>query len=132
MLPPAPDQRPPQPARSRTPLLIIGLLAALAVIAVVLVQGYRAFLSTRAPAPPELSDSIVGGRLSTEALPVGEHTLEFQAKTSDGAVISDSVVVTVTEPSADPYDPYEPDGEVEPNDPYEPIGGTDPYDPGDH
>src|SRR3989344_2123125 len=59
------------------------------------VQGFRTFIGTRAPAKPELSQSIVGGRLLGSLLTAAEHTLEFRAKTRDGATVTGTSLFTV-------------------------------------
>lgn len=80
--------------------VIIGGLIVIAVI-IILAQSYRSFLGARIPAVPELSESIVGGRLKAETFQEGSNTIEFSAKTDDGRTVSDAVTFDVIPPTPD-------------------------------
>lgn len=77
-------------------------------------QVYRRFLGASILGPQAGTESIVGGLLSIPT--AGEHTLEFQAQTATGQVISDNINFTATEevlpyggpslPSPTPPAPY--------------------------
>jgi len=76
-------------------IFILGGLSVVLVILLVVLQGYRFFLGARVAPVPQLSESIVGGRLTTNNLPVGNNTLYFRARTTDGKLLEDVVNFTV-------------------------------------
>lgn len=98
-LPPSPR---PTSSRKRTKTSLIALIVvtALAVLTLIILQSYRTLLGTRAPQEPSvIGEGIVGGRLKGELLPPGEHTLEFRAIASDGSQISDQVKFETAPPA---------------------------------
>lgn len=91
-------------------LVVIVIIIVVLVALLFLARFFSAYLSTRVV--PEISESIVGGKLLGSKVTAGQHTLQFKAKTSDGQIITDSVTFTT---ETDPYgDPGGDDG----NDPY--------------
>lgn len=89
-------------------LLITVIVVAVVVSLLFLARFFGAYLGIRVV--PEISESVVGGRLLGSKVTVGQHTLQFKAKTSDGQIITDSIIFT-----------------AETNDPYGGDGGSDPY-----
>lgn len=78
-----------------------------------LVQSFRTLIGARIPTAPDLNESVVGGRLKSDILSEGSHTLEFTARTNDSKIISDKVTFKVLPP-----DPYLPINPYLPPDPY--------------
>ena len=74
-------------------IILIGAAIALLVLLVSL-QAYRSFLGARLPIPA-LSDTVIGGRLNVPTLSVGNHTLEFRGKITDGQALNDTVTFNV-------------------------------------
>ncbi|MAF80600.1 hypothetical protein CL628_01155 [bacterium] len=103
--------------------LLLGGVAVLVVI-LLLIRGYQSFLGAKAPSVPQLSESIIGGRLKGKALQEGTNVLEFTATTGDGTVISDTVTFKVLPPG-----PYDPGTTPAPPDPYDPGTPTTTPDP---
>lgn len=98
-------------------LLITVIIVVAVVVLLFLARLFSIYLSTRVSIP-DLSESVVGGRLLGSKITSGEHKLEFRAKTSDGKIITDSVTFTAG------TDPYGDDG----SDPYaSPTPTQDPY-----
>ncbi len=72
-------------------VLFAGLLIGCTALFFFVFQGYQMLLGARVFPTPQLSESIVGGKLDTTKLAVGNHTLEFRAKTTDGKLVGDTV-----------------------------------------
>jgi hypothetical protein len=80
-------------------LLLLGGIAIAILVLLVLLQTFRGFLGARLLPVPQLSETIIGGRLLPAALPAGSHTLEFRAKTTDGKTLGDTVSFAVVSTS---------------------------------
>lgn len=106
------------PQQKKTLLVI--LIVAIVVVALLLVARlFSSYLLTRGPVP-NLSETMVGGKILGSKITAGQHTLEFRAKTSDGKIVTDSAVFTAEE---DPYGNNDDNG-----DPYaSPTPTQDPY-----
>lgn len=92
--------------------IIIGLtLLTLALLVFVVAPAFFPWLSIRIPLAGQ-TERVVGGRLSANSLPIGNHTLEFRGLTTTGQQVSEAVSFVVDggggggSPSSYTFDTY--------------------------
>jgi hypothetical protein len=110
--------------------IIVGGLLVL-VLSVLGVRLYNRWLGARSPIPP-LSESMIGGAVKADTLPLGEHTLKLRARTKQGEVIEDTVTFTIEESTYGCAGSYGSDQDCKCADPYNTSckdgdSGGDPY-----
>ena len=74
------------PLEKQNRLVVIGVVVASIVVLALVIQ-YSSFLKTSLPLT-DTPEVLVGGQLKPNLLTLGEHVLEFRAKTKDGSNVS--------------------------------------------